>query len=267
MTLQSSFPLKASDINIELGRAGGAPFDIQGAQERALAQVPSGPISFSNFLGKSTRNIVQTDNRTAFSSQAGAVFTFSAVALSTNGFMVILVEHGDQDNPPGLTPTCTIDGVAAARYEPHSTGTGPALGRAAGTVVFIGTAAHSTGDVVVTWNANINVLSLVAVNVLGYSSTPSATFGGSSNNGDLGTVTLNMPANGAAIAIKGDGVRSDNSTWTGITERADTSWNGNSRTWAWDYNISASPSYTISVSPYDPFDGSTSWSGVVLTPS
>lgn len=43
----------ASEINLELGRAADAPFSIDGAEERALAQVPSGPISFSDFIGKS----------------------------------------------------------------------------------------------------------------------------------------------------------------------------------------------------------------------
>lgn len=53
MTLPSSGPLAASDINIELGRAGTARFNIGGPQERALAKVPSGPIAFSDFYGKS----------------------------------------------------------------------------------------------------------------------------------------------------------------------------------------------------------------------
>jgi len=43
----------ASEINVELGRAANAPFSINGAAERALAQVPSGQISFSDFIGKS----------------------------------------------------------------------------------------------------------------------------------------------------------------------------------------------------------------------
>ena len=53
MTLPSSGPISASDINVELGRASNAYFDINGAAERALAGVPSGTISFSDFYGKS----------------------------------------------------------------------------------------------------------------------------------------------------------------------------------------------------------------------
>jgi len=54
VTLPLSGPMSASMINVELGRAGNAPFDINGAQERALAAVPAGKISFSDFYGKSS---------------------------------------------------------------------------------------------------------------------------------------------------------------------------------------------------------------------
>ena len=54
MTLPTSGFISASMINVELGRAAGAPFSINGAAERALAGVPSGPIMFSNFYGKSS---------------------------------------------------------------------------------------------------------------------------------------------------------------------------------------------------------------------
>lgn len=53
MTLPSSGPMTAAMINVELGRAANAPFDINGTEERALAEVPSGEISFSDFYGKS----------------------------------------------------------------------------------------------------------------------------------------------------------------------------------------------------------------------
>lgn len=45
--------MSASMINVELGRAASAPFDINGSAERALAGVPSGTIRFSDFYGKS----------------------------------------------------------------------------------------------------------------------------------------------------------------------------------------------------------------------
>lgn len=53
MTLPLSGPMSASMINVELGRASTAPFDINGSDERTLAQVPTGVIKFSDFYGKS----------------------------------------------------------------------------------------------------------------------------------------------------------------------------------------------------------------------
>jgi hypothetical protein len=53
MALQSSGPISANNINVELGRAGTAAFSINGAEERALAEVASGLIDFQDFYGKS----------------------------------------------------------------------------------------------------------------------------------------------------------------------------------------------------------------------
>lgn len=53
MTLPATGAISAADINVELGRASTAAFDINGAEERALAGVPSGAISFDDFHGKS----------------------------------------------------------------------------------------------------------------------------------------------------------------------------------------------------------------------
>lgn len=55
MTLPASPPITAQDINVELGRSATAAFSIDGAEERALAGIPSGAISFSDFLGKSSQ--------------------------------------------------------------------------------------------------------------------------------------------------------------------------------------------------------------------
>ena len=52
MTLPASGIMTAGMINVELGRASNAHFDINGAAERALAQKPSGQIAFSNFYSK-----------------------------------------------------------------------------------------------------------------------------------------------------------------------------------------------------------------------
>ena len=53
MVLPTSGSISAALINAELGRAATAPFSLNGAEERALAGVSSGPITFADFYGKS----------------------------------------------------------------------------------------------------------------------------------------------------------------------------------------------------------------------
>jgi len=53
MTLPASGPLLASMINVELGRNANDYFHLNGAAERALAQVPTGQVDFADFYGKS----------------------------------------------------------------------------------------------------------------------------------------------------------------------------------------------------------------------
>lgn len=58
MALPSSGTITAAMVNVELGRAAGAAFSINGAEERALAGKPTGAISFSDFYGKSSTPLV-----------------------------------------------------------------------------------------------------------------------------------------------------------------------------------------------------------------
>lgn len=54
MTLPASYPLSMSQINVELGRASNATTSLTESAVRTLAGVPSGAVSFSNLLGKSS---------------------------------------------------------------------------------------------------------------------------------------------------------------------------------------------------------------------
>lgn len=54
MALPSDGLIRAQDINLELNRSFNALFRIGGSEERALAQVPSGVIKFSDFYEKSS---------------------------------------------------------------------------------------------------------------------------------------------------------------------------------------------------------------------
>lgn len=101
MTLPSSGPMTASMINVELGRASNAPFDINGAAERALAGKPSGPIKFSDFYGKSS----------SWTSATATLFSRYAKTQETSG----MGNYGFRDAILGnYDPrTFTVDGIAA----------------------------------------------------------------------------------------------------------------------------------------------------------
>jgi len=122
MTLPSSGPMSASMINVELGRASNAPFNINGSAERALAGKPSGAISFSDFYGKSnlpptTGSMVSgaSGNNTGYSNGAylsGAWGSFSGTlyGLSPTSFNWNVVTgslgisfQGSSALPTGLT--------------------------------------------------------------------------------------------------------------------------------------------------------------------
>lgn len=60
MTIRSSGTLPASEINTELGRSASAYFNLNGSEERALADRPSGSIAFNHFYGKSARKATIT---------------------------------------------------------------------------------------------------------------------------------------------------------------------------------------------------------------
>lgn len=84
MTLPVSGPMTAAMINLELGRAGTAQFSINGADERGLAGIPSGPISFSDFYGKSAGGLGKGSGLPwqAFSTCTGEVDVTQYVASS-----------------------------------------------------------------------------------------------------------------------------------------------------------------------------------------
>ena len=114
MTLPSSPPISASQINVELGRAPTAFFDINGSQERALAQVPSGPISFSNFLGKSA---VGNYTYLGSYSQSTGSFTINfGTAFTGRSIVVALGWSGTSDSAIG---SASIGGVGASVVQDH----------------------------------------------------------------------------------------------------------------------------------------------------
>jgi hypothetical protein len=69
----SSGPIDAIDINRALDRADTTTMSMNGSAERALAEVPSGQISFSDFYDKPAAGVVMTD-------QSSLGFAFSGTA-------------------------------------------------------------------------------------------------------------------------------------------------------------------------------------------
>lgn len=110
MTLPAAFPLSASQINVELGRAAGAAFDMQGAKERTLAGVAAGAISMSDFLSKSSIAIVDTQGPTALSTS----HNFATVNFGPAGpNRLIVVYVFGQTKSGGVTPVVGNTGITA----------------------------------------------------------------------------------------------------------------------------------------------------------
>lgn len=77
MALNTSGPISVEDINEELGRAVGAAFDMNGADERALVGVPSGSYSWDDWWGKANdwaSDFVTIVNPNAHGTSAGELF-------------------------------------------------------------------------------------------------------------------------------------------------------------------------------------------------
>lgn len=195
MTLPAAFPLSASQINVELGRAGGAAFDIQGAEERLLAQVPAGAISMSNFLGKSKRSVTLV-----YSSFAGGK-VWNSVPLGTHGGVhrnFICIIHGTTASDPGLTPSLLVNGVAATRLSAHSTGDvspPPATGLA----WFEADPTVDVADISATWGGMTN-LGIIVLSAFYYTTFVEEEGDGASLGGSDGIVGMATQNDGVIIA-------------------------------------------------------------------
>lgn len=89
MALPASGLITAADINVELGRASTAFFNLNGADERALAEKASGLISFSDFHGKSAAGVVTLSSQ-SHSHQSAAAYRYIYFDLRSNGIAEVL---------------------------------------------------------------------------------------------------------------------------------------------------------------------------------
>ncbi len=84
--LQSSGPISIRDINIELGRAATAPFSFDGAEERTLANIPTGGIGLTDFYGKSNiTSIPVAINTNTIVIATASEFAVGQFTVRTNG--------------------------------------------------------------------------------------------------------------------------------------------------------------------------------------
>lgn len=125
MTLPASYPLSMSQINVELGRASNATTSLTESAVRTLANVPSGAISFSNLLGKSS--MVATGNSDDRS------YNSSGVGGNANSFPTVTIVGGQapytyawsftsNPNAASLTNGTTATPTVSKAYTANSVG-------------------------------------------------------------------------------------------------------------------------------------------------
>jgi hypothetical protein len=206
MTLPAAPPIKASDINVELGRSAGAAFDIDGTEERSLAGVPSGAISMSNFLGKSSFSV--SYKGTVSASLIGhttvtiPAATFGPAAAGRRIFVALHAIGGS--GSARTISSAVIGGVAAAVHcniSDHNTGTGATWSLA---IISAVVPSGTTGDVVVTYigswsSGTVSAAVTSAIGLVGSSPTDTAV-NFPPTGGLSASTTINVPASGVIIA-------------------------------------------------------------------
>lgn len=184
-------------------------------------------------------NVTQTDSRTTAANSFASV-SFGADVPGRQ--IILLVWHNNTATNPGVTPTATIGGVAATRVEAQSTGNGS--GNAVGTSIFIAAPTGTSGTVNVTWGSV--TVTIVALRVIGYSGTKTASAG---NDSGGNSVNLSVPANGLVVGMAGNNSTGIDVAWTNLTEKANGDAAGSTRSWGWDFPL-ASQTRTISYTPF-----------------
>jgi hypothetical protein len=222
MTLPASFPLSASEINIELGRAADAAFSITGAEERALAGVPTGPISFSDFLGKSSYGaefLQDTSQLTALSTYTFSGENFGAAASTREIFVGVSWAAG------ALTrsiSSATIGGVAATiqRQTNLSDSVSQSVGAA---VIFAAVPTGTSGDIVITFSGGNTACVIGSYRVIGRTSFSDDTVDSYSgpNPVSVGLANNTIGDNGISIGAATSSASGGAISWTGVNTTYD----------------------------------------------
>lgn len=193
MTLPASHPITAQQINVELGRAAGAVFDMDGSQERALAGIPSGGYSFSDFLGKTA--IAPAGDFDFLGSYIGSGTSVALGAADAARRIFITAHWLSAGASPSVISSASIGGVPTTIHvqDGHSggsTGLGVAILSA---VVPTGT----TGSVVLNGVASPRFGVFRAV---GLPASPTDTDSANGVNTTSASVSVSVPANGILLA-------------------------------------------------------------------
>lgn len=222
MTLPASFPLSASQINVELGRSAGAAFDIQGATERALAEIPAGAISMSDFLGKSNQETSFIGTTLIGSGSASYSTAINYGAAHAQRRVVVAVHWETVTNDVSLN-SATIGGVGATIHvQRHHTGGATGLGVALiSALVPTGT----SGNLDVTFSTTTSRCYAGTYRLKNYNTLVNS--GSDQTSGTTGPVSVNVATTSPGVAIGAytgsTGTVGGNITWTNVTEQYEVS--------------------------------------------
>lgn len=204
MTLPSSGAMSSSMINVELGRAPTAVFQLTGAAERALAGIPSGAIGFHNFYGKSAGGgggppvgtiVYQGAFDGSPSSVAGAPLGTAAA-----GRIVSVVVHWMSTTAVRRTlSSATIAGVPATiRTQIDDAGGVTAFGVA---VIDAVVAAGTTGTISCTFSGAVAPIHIVVHAI--YNCTAAVGIDADINSGSKGNLNLTLATGSGSVAVAG----------------------------------------------------------------
>lgn len=130
MTLPASGTISMSQVSIELGSVSTTLRGLGDAAVRALAGVPSGPISFANLRGKSAAGPVSGFSGTVYGNALGTTAVSTGVRFNANGTLSGTGNTSGSDNVTGdLWYSPAITGIGSSYWvRATASGTAPSAG-------------------------------------------------------------------------------------------------------------------------------------------
>lgn len=251
MTLPAAFPINTQQINVELGRAPGAAFNMLGAEERVLAQVPSGTVSMGNFLGKSNHDVTTVH----ISSTASEVASYGADV--TGRWVVVLAIGSD----PGGVIAATVSGAPAIIIAQNGN-TFSGVGESCSILV----AQPSGTSGLVSLSGGGTPKRFYLLRTTGYNLSSAIFAANAAANGVPPWSSVPIAANGFAVGVAmNDGSVGGAPSWTGLTNRElnTITISGKRNSIAWDFNMAASGGRLIDFNPAN--DGAGATTGCVAS--